>query len=105
MGFHAGFDMKLLIIDIVLFGIITLMLSGCGGLSETQRHYNAGVELGEQGRFEEAIAEYDEVIRIDPQLASAYNNRGVVHRSLDQLHQAGADYDEAIRLDAQYALA
>jgi len=31
-----------------------------------ESHFEAGVELDEEGRFEEAIAEYDESILLDP---------------------------------------
>ncbi len=31
------------------------------------------------GHLKEAVAEYDEAIRLDPQLAQAYNNRAVRH--------------------------
>lgn len=75
---------------------MALVLSGCGGLSEAEEHYNAGVELQEQGRLEEAIAEYDEAIRLDPQDAVVYYNRGFAYDDLGQHQRAIQDYDEAI---------
>ena len=38
----------------------------------------------------------DEAIRLDPQLAMAYNNRGGAHKELAQYQQAIEDLDEAI---------
>ena len=38
----------------------------CGDLSEAGQHYNAGGEHEKEGRLEQAIAEYDEAIRLDP---------------------------------------
>jgi len=72
-------------------------------LSEAEEHFNAGADLHRQGRFEEAITDYDEAIRLDPQLALAYYNRGVAYQSMGQPQRAIQDYDEAIRLDPQYA--
>ena len=46
---------------------------------------------------------YDEAIRLNPQNAKAYNNRGVSCHELGDYHWAIRDYDEAIRLDPEYA--
>ena len=83
---------------------LALALTACGdGLSEADDHYNSGAALQEQGRPEEAIAEYDEAIRLDPQLAKAYYNRTFAYDDLGQYQRAIEDYDEAIRLDPQLA--
>ncbi len=76
-----------------------------GDFSGAQRHYNAGLDLEIQGRFEEAIAEYDIAIASNPSFAPAYNNRGGLYGRLGELQLAIEDFDEAIRLDPQYALA
>ena len=56
-------------------------------------------ELYEQGHLEEAIVEYDEAIRLDPQDADAYYNRGLAYGDLFKYQGAIEDYDEAIRLE------
>ena len=43
----------------------------------------------------------DEAIRINPQDAMAYYNRGSMYRQLGQYERAIQDHDEAIRLDPQ----
>ena len=50
-------------------------------------------------QLEEAIADFDEAIRLDPNDAGAYNNRGVVKKWLNQLEEALIDFDEAIHLN------
>ena len=52
-----------------------------------------------------AIQDYDEVIRLIPGYADAYNNRGITYRDLGQIERAISDCGEAIRLNRQYALA
>ena len=52
-----------------------------------------------------AIEDYTEAIRLDPELAVAYSNRGLAYDELGQMERAVADFDEAIRLDPQLALA
>lgn len=49
-------------------------------------------------RFTDAIADYDEVIRRKPEMASAYQQRAVAHKLSGQLEKAVADFDHAIRL-------
>ena len=74
-----------------------LVLSGCGlGLSEAEEHFNAGVELQERGKWEEAIAEYDEAIRLDPKFADAYYNRGNAYADLRQYEEAIQDYGDRV---------
>ncbi|MFC2002728.1 tetratricopeptide repeat protein, partial [Chloroflexota bacterium] len=86
---------------LLAFFFLVLVLSACGGLSEADEHYNAGVELQEQERLEEAIGEYGEAIRLNPQLTEAYNNRGNAYADLGQFERAIQDYGEAIRLNPQ----
>ncbi len=51
-----------------------------------------------EAHIQEVLFAYDQVIRLNPDDARAYNNRGIVKRALD-LHEAAlADYDQAIRL-------
>ena len=83
--------------------LLILATLACGALSEAEKRYNAGVELQGQGRLEEAIAEYDEATRLDPQLAAAYVNRGSAYGDWGQPQRAIEDYDEAIRLNPQDA--
>ena len=54
-------------------------------------------------KLEEAIAAYDEAIRLNPNYAEAYNNRGVAKDALGQHDGAIADFDEAIRLKSEFA--
>ncbi|MDD2923302.1 MAG: tetratricopeptide repeat protein, partial [Anaerolineales bacterium] len=66
-----------------------------------QRGY-AYIELGE---YDKAIADYTEVIRIDPKAAYAYSQRAVAYRDLGEYDKSVANYTEAIRLDPEYAYA
>ena len=56
------------------------------------------------GQLERAIQDLDEAIRLDPQLAMSYANRGLAYGNLGQYQQAIQDYSEAIRLDPQPSL-
>jgi len=53
--------------------------------------------------LERGIEDFDEAIRLDPQYAKAYNNRGLTYCDLGQFERGIEHYDEAIRLDPQHA--
>ena len=55
------------------------------------------------GQYDDAIADYTEAIRIKPDLAIAYYNRGIQKALCEELDTAIADYDEAIRIKSDYA--
>ena len=76
-----------------------LALTACS--DPTMELYNAAVELQEQGRLYEAIAEYDKVLKMDPQFAEAYRQRGLANASLRQNELAIQDYDNALQIDPE----
>ena len=49
------------------------------------------------GEEKKALSAYDKVISLKPELAKAYNNRGVIKKVLGQFEDAIKDYDKAIR--------
>ena len=74
------------------------------GLSHAEKHLNTGLKLASQGKLKEAIAEYDEAIRLNPYFAIVFNNRGLIYNRLGQFQRAIQDYDEAIRLNPYFAI-
>ena len=54
---------------------------------------------------EKALQYLNEAIKLKPDYAEAYNNRGNVYGDLGQHKQAIEDYNEAIRLKPDYAMA
>ncbi|MDR1318695.1 MAG: tetratricopeptide repeat protein [Treponema sp.] len=50
-----------------------------------------------------AIADYTQAIRLNPEYAKAYNNRGATYRRKGDIDRAIADYTRAIGLDPDNA--
>jgi len=92
------------ILIVVLLGVMAVLLSGCGQ-SEAEERNGAGVVHAKGDRLEEAIAEFDEALRLDPEFALARHNLGESYSILGESKRAIQDYDEAIRLDPEFALA
>jgi tetratricopeptide (TPR) repeat protein len=61
------------------------------------------VEHGEtyrqMGRFEQALADFDKAIELDPSYQWAIGQRGETYRQMGRFEQALADFDKAIELD------
>lgn len=55
------------------------------------------------GKHEAAIADHDEALRLNPDLAIAYHNRGLAKLMLGKEH-AVEDFDQTIRLHPQSAI-
>jgi tetratricopeptide (TPR) repeat protein len=69
---------------------------GCAYLGLTTAPKNEGLVW-------EAIACFDQAIKVSPQFAPAYNNRGRAYHLQRELNRAIADFDKAIEFDPGYA--
>ena len=52
--------------------VTVLGLAARLGLSDAEKRFNSGTELMDEGRYEEAIADLDRVVEIDPTYAKTY---------------------------------
>jgi tetratricopeptide (TPR) repeat protein len=63
------------------------------------------LELAAEDHPDDAIADYDEAIRLDPKNIVAYIGRGHVKRKWGELEEAILDYDQAIKIDPKEGVA
>lgn len=92
---------------VLLLGSVLLVVgifAACGSPAErtAQRHFNHGVDLADEGQYEQATTEFSKAIELDPYYTEAYNNRGTAYHYLGEYQQAIADYSKAIELDPSY---
>jgi tetratricopeptide (TPR) repeat protein len=67
-------------------------------------HNDLGIALQNIGRMNEAIAEYQKTLEIDPGFAMAHYNLGCVLSSLGRQNEAIAEYRKALEIDPGYAM-
>ena len=65
--------------------------------------FSIGCLLAEGGKAEKALSAYDTAIRLQPNYAEVYNNRGNIKSRLGSRDAALDDYDKAIRLNPNFA--
>ena len=63
------------------------------------------VAYADKGQLDRAIQDYDQAIRLNPNDADAFTNRGVDYADKGQYDRAVQDYNQAIRLDPNSAKA
>ena len=97
----AGRSMVTKLSTMALLAIVAVALVGCGGSGEAEEHFDAGVRLQQDGKLQEAITEYDEAVRLDPEFSLAFINRGKAFFDTDQTQRALEDFDEAIHLNPE----
>ena len=64
--------------------------------------FSLGNILSEGGRVREAISAYDMVLRLKPDYAEVYYNRGTAKTLIGEYETAIADFDEAIHLNPEF---
>jgi Tfp pilus assembly protein PilF len=74
-----------------------LLLAGCGGLAA--QGFNAeGVRLFDQGRYQEATAQFERALANDPSSPDAYYNLAAVYHRLGKANNRPADLAKAEQL-------
>lgn len=58
-----------------------------------------GISFDKLGQFEQAVADFNEVLRLEPNNSVAYFNRGSTYDSMGAQDQAIADFGRALELD------
>jgi tetratricopeptide (TPR) repeat protein len=105
---HIGMDMKEV--------NFTLKPGGAGGeMTKEERakaearvagiksSFEAGVALSNEGKYDEAVAKFNEVIAQVPKCAECYSNIGAVYMRKKDFDQAEAAYKKAIEIDPNSA--
>ena len=80
-----------------------ILQSGPANDAKAAAYHHRGVGYLLQTKFDQAIVEFNEALRIDPTYKRSYNSRGNAWKGKGELDIAIADYNEAIRLDPSFA--
>ena len=72
-------------------------------IQEAESFFALGYEHYEREEFEQAIADYNQAIQLNPKYAAAYNNRGLTYKAKRNIEKAISDFEKAADLYKQQA--
>jgi len=70
-----------------------------------EAYFSRAFNSHQRGTWTEAVADYTQVIQLQPDNAAAYYNRGMVYQKLDKDSLAVRDYSRALKLNPVYVKA
>lgn len=74
-------------------------------LDSAKAHFNLALAYEKEGKYNEAIAEYNRVLEIDPNYFLVYNNIGNIYTSKNLYDEAIIEYRRCLEIEPNYFLA
>ena len=91
--------------DAVAYYNEVISLQPVDDLMLANTHYYRGYAYENQGKYDLAITDYSEAIKLSPDAAQIYHNRGIVYMIMHQIDLAVKDYDKVIELNPDSSFA
>ena len=67
--------------------------------NDAAAYNDRGVAYARKGKYDRAIQDFDQALRLDPNQALAYYNRGLAYRRKGEYKRARSDFSKALALD------
>jgi Flp pilus assembly protein TadD len=95
---------RTLALGAALLTILVAVAQAQAASGEVVKRNNFGAELLKQGKLAEAIAEFQQAVRLDPSYTAAHRNLGYAQDRAGQADEAIAAYRQALALEPRDAL-
>jgi tetratricopeptide (TPR) repeat protein len=94
------------IADVVIAGCTAIIQAAQEPAAKLATAFNnRGVAYRLKGKYDQALEDFDQSIRLNPSSPKHYNNRGIIYRIRHDYDRAIADYNEAIWLKSDFPAA
>ncbi len=85
--------------------LLSLTVTGAWAAEDAKTLINRGLENCNDGKFDQAIKDFDAALKLKPNDAAIITYRGVAKYAKGQLDAALADFEQAIKLDPKHGKA
>jgi tetratricopeptide (TPR) repeat protein len=85
--------------------ILAVSLPNLAGAQDIQAHIDQGLENSQKGRYDEAIQDFNQALKLKPNDAAILTFRGVVYYAKGQNDRALQDFDQALKADPKFGRA
>jgi len=85
--------------------LLAVFLPGLLAAQNVQTSVDQGIASCEAGRYDQALQEFNEALKLKPNDASLYDYRGMAYRCKGQDEKAIQDFNKAMELDPKFARA
>jgi tetratricopeptide (TPR) repeat protein len=91
------------LIVLLLTMVLGLALGGMARAKSVEDYLKRGIEAGEKGQYDQAIADFNKALELSPRYDWAYFNRANAYYRKAQYDQAIADLNKALELNPRDA--
>ena len=98
-------DIRRYVTELAALAPDVIVITGTAAMSPMLEATRTGNAYKAKGDLDRAIADYDQVIALDPKYPHAYFNRGLANLYAGSLAKALADLDRSSQLDPKYPYA
>lgn len=88
-----------IVAGLVILGVMSVLILSQMKTSEMNKALDLGEKYLEEGKYEEAILAFDEVIAIEPKQVAAYEGKGASYLGLDNYPEAETQLETAKAID------
>jgi Flp pilus assembly protein TadD len=81
------------------------VLSGSAAGKDVKTYIDQGVAHLEAGKFDQALGDFNEALKLKPNDPALYDYRGIAYRAQGQDDKALADFNRAMELEPRFARA
>jgi len=100
IGYPSVIMGKITGLIVLLALVIPIITAGCINPAEDAREWNSKGETDHvMGRYEEAVAAYDQAVSLDPRFGKAWRNRGLSLSLLNRTTEAEESFQKALTID------
>ena len=78
--------------------LVAGLLCGCASGPDAKYFFERGFDNENQGNYEQAMADYTQAIRLDPNYSTPYMRRGCLYSEMGEYDKAIADLTQAIAI-------